>query len=103
VIVVHFWESPNVWLGFLGGLAPSISTLITWAKTDRPQRPSIPLRDPAFWLLFFVLPTLGGAVVGLYEFFGTKFNGLLAFQVGITAPAFLQQLASSAPPLGKAN
>jgi hypothetical protein len=54
-------------------------------------------------VLFLFLPTLGGAVVGLYEFFGTKFNGPLAFQIGITAPAFLQQLASGAPPLGKSN
>jgi hypothetical protein len=103
VTIVPVWQSLNVWLGFCGGLVPSIVKLIAWAQTDRPNRPSIPLRDPAFWVLFLFLPTLGGAVVGLYEFFGTKFNGPLAFQIGITAPAFLQQLASGAPPLGKSN
>ncbi len=100
---MHLLQSPNVWLGFFGGLVPSIVKLITWAQTERAQRPPVPLLDPAFWMLFLLLPTLGGFVVGLYEFFGTKFNGPLAFQVGITAPVFLQQLAASTPPLGKAN
>lgn len=98
---MHFWQSPNVWLGFAGGLVPSIVKAIQWANIDRAQRPQSPFRDPAFWLLLFLLPVIGGAVVALYESFGTLFNGLLAFQVGVTAPAFLQQLAAGAPPLTK--
>jgi hypothetical protein len=93
--------SANVWLGLLGGFIPSILTVIHWARTERTSRPPAPFSDPAFWVLFFLLPLIGGGVVMLYESFGTHFNGLLAFQVGLTAPAFLQQLASGTPPLGK--
>ncbi len=94
-------QSANVWLGVSGGLVPSIVTSIQWAKVEKGQRPESPFRDTGFWFLFCLLPIIGGGVVGLYEYFGTKFNGPLAFQVGITAPAFLQQLASGVPPLGK--
>ena len=100
---MHLLQSPNVWLGLGGGFVPSLVTTVQWAKLEKGARPESPFRDPGFWILFFVLPLIGGAVVGLYEYFGTKFNGPLAFQVGITAPAFLQQLSSGVPPLGKAG
>lgn len=94
-------QGPNVWLGAVGGLVPSVVTAIQWAKVEKGQRPESPFRDSGFWFLFFLLPVIGGGVVALYEYFGTQFNGLLAFQVGITAPSFLQQLASGVSPLGK--
>jgi hypothetical protein len=90
-----------VWLGFIGGVIPSVLKIIRWAQVDSVDRPKSPFSDGGFWILFVLLPLVGGFVVGLYEHFGTKFNGLLAFQVGITAPAFLQQLAATAPALGK--
>lgn len=98
---MHVLSSPNVWLGFLGGAIPSILKIIHWAQVDRVDRPRSPFSDGGFWILFVLLPLVGGATVGLYEYFGTKFNGLLALQVGITAPALLQQLASATPALGK--
>ncbi len=97
--VRHVLSGADVWIGACGGLVPILLTVYQWARTPKSQRPSSPFTDLGFWVLCVLLPLMGFFVVGLYEYFGTQVKGLLAFQVGATAPAFLQQLASASPPI----
>ena len=93
----------SVWFGVAGGLLGSVASIIQWAKSAKEERPPSPLRDGGFWMLFFLLPVLGGVVVFLYERSSVTFNPILAVHVGASAPVLLQQFITTAPPIGKAG
>ena len=100
---MHLPVSQSVVFGAVGGLSSSVLSVLQWARSAKEQRPVFPLRDPAFWTLFVLLPALGGFLVLLYERSGVTFTPMLAVNVGASAPILLQQLVSTAAPIGKVS
>lgn len=98
---MHVPISQSVVFGGIGGLSSSVLSMLQWARTPREQRPVSPLRDSAFWTLVVLLPVLGGFLVFLYERSGVTFTPILAVNVGASAPIIIQQLVSTAAPVGK--
>jgi hypothetical protein len=80
-------------LGFFGGVA---AEAVRWYRVrDSPNLPSY-LKSAFYWAITLIMILAGGGLACLY---GTEnVNGLLAANIGASAPLIISALASAAPP-----
>jgi hypothetical protein len=88
-----------VWFAVFGGFAINFLRLAELAQTPQSERPRT-FSDPLYVLQFVVLPLLGGGLAYTYQSSGTILSPILAFNIGVSAPLILKNLASAIPPLG---
>lgn len=79
-----------------GGFAINALRLFDLQKNSQAERGAI-LRQPLYWIQFFILPLIGGGVACAYDSSGSHLNAILAVNIGASAPAILKSLASAAP------
>lgn len=83
-------------IGLFGGITHvGFSIAEHW---NRSQQHKLPWWRYLGWLLFLAicLPMLGAAVLLIYIDNGDKISPLLAFQIGLTSPAIVKGMLSSA-------
>ena len=73
-----------------GGLAANLVGLMEIARLPRPLRPN--MRDPFFWLPFFIWPVLGAGLGYLYVSSGIDLKPILALNVGASAPLIIKSM-----------
>ena len=84
--------------GAFGGLAMRLLDLAELYKLPPERRPDV--RDPLYWIQFFVFPLVGGVTTFAYAQSGTELNAILAVNIGASAPLILRSLRNVAPALG---
>lgn len=74
-----------------GAFAFQLLGLLELKNVVPAERPD--LRDPLYWLPFFVSPTIAAFLALAYVETGIEMKPLLAVNVGVAAPAILRSMA----------
>jgi hypothetical protein len=85
-------------LGFAGGLVGELLGLHELRRSAPAELPKY-LRSGFYWFVSVLMACAGGGLATLY---GTEnVQGLLAMNIGASAPLILRSFASSIPPIAK--
>jgi hypothetical protein len=82
-----------------GGFALNMVNL--WEDSKKPAADRV-AKDALYWIFFVFWPLAGAGLAWLYAIDGSSLRPLLAFSVGLSAPATVQAMvakAVSGPPL----
>ena len=79
-----------------GGFVLNMVNLWEDSKKSQPER--VP-KDFLYWLFFAFWPLVGGGLAWLYALDGSSLRPLLAFSVGLSAPATIQGMIAKSAPL----
>jgi hypothetical protein len=82
-------------LAAIGGLIVNVLNLLELQHIPKDRRPD--LRDPFYWLPFFVWPLLGGMVGYLYNDPALPLGKLVAFHIGVSSPLILRTMVNVLP------
>lgn len=80
--------------GGMGGFALNMMNLFKDQSKPKQQRTS---KDAIYFILFFFWPIAGAGLAYIYICSGYAINGLLAFNIGLSAPVILQNMMSDDP------
>jgi hypothetical protein len=71
-----------------------------WEDSKKPKADRVP-KDFLYWLFFIFWPVAGAGLAWIYAIDGSTLRPLLAFSVGLSAPATIQSMiAKAATPKG---
>ncbi|EPF2505794.1 hypothetical protein ACSL9G_001646 [Vibrio fluvialis] len=84
-----------VWAAAFGAIAVKLLELAEIHKIPKVNRPD--LKDWLYWVPFVVMPLLGGGLVAMYMMSEMKLTGILAFNVGASAPLIIRSMAQANP------
>jgi hypothetical protein len=70
-----------------------LNMLALWQEGKKPKAMR-PRKDFNYWIFFIFWPCAGAGLAWLYILDGSSLRPLLAFSVGLSAPATLQAMAS---------
>lgn len=84
-----------VWFAFAGALAIKLLELAELHKIPKLERPD--LKDWLYWVPFFIMPFLGGALALAYESSDLTLSPVLAINIGVSAPLILRAMAQVNP------
>jgi len=76
-----------------GGLVLNMVNL--WEDSKKPKIERLP-KDFLYWVFFIFWPIAGAGLALLYVLDGSSLRPLLAFSVGLSAPATIQAMVSKA-------
>ena len=84
-------------IGCFRGLA---AELVQWWGLRHTLHQGLPdwSRRRPYWIVTALMSLAGGGLVYLYAISGTAITGILAFNIGASAPLLLSGLAQQAPP-----
>jgi hypothetical protein len=76
-----------------GGFVLSMVNL--WEDSKKPKSERVS-KDFLYWLFFFFWPLAGAGLAWLYALDGSSLRPLLAFSIGLSAPATIQAMINKA-------
>ncbi len=77
----------------IGGFVLNMVNL--WEDSKRPRTERVP-KDPLYWVFFAFWPLAGAGLAWLYALDGSTLRPLLAFSIGLSAPATIQAMVAKA-------
>jgi hypothetical protein len=66
-----------------------------WEDSKKPKVEQVP-KDFLYWIFFLFWPFAGAGLAGLYVLDGSTLRPLLAFSIGLSAPATIQAMITKA-------
>jgi len=66
-----------------------------WEDSKRPKAERVP-KDFLYWVFFVFWPIAGAGLAWLYALDGSTLRPLLAFSIGLSAPATIQAMVAKA-------
>jgi hypothetical protein len=66
-----------------------------WEDSKKPKTERIP-KDFLYWVFFIFWPLAGAGLAWLYALDGSSLRPLLAFSIGLSAPATIQAMVAKA-------
>ena len=83
----------SVGIAAFGGLMLNVMNL--WEDSKKLKSDRVP-KDALYWMFFAGWPVFGGALCYIYLLDGSTLRPLLSFSVGLSAPATIKSLMSTA-------
>ena len=76
----------------------SLNMMNLWEDSKRSKAERVP-KDMLYWIFFLFWPIAGAGLAYLYALDGSSLRPMLAFSVGLSAPATIQAMVTKAAPL----
>lgn len=92
----EYFRNPIV-LAACGGLLGKLIDLVELHAVPKNRRPD--LKEFLYWLQFVIWPAAGGILALAYQESGHAVRGLLALNIGLSAPLIVKSMMSAAAPL----
>lgn len=86
---------PVVW-GMVGGVLGEFANVYDHWNEDRQNLPHY-LRRPGYYLMSSAMAVAGGLIVAAHQDSGVDLNGILAMNVGVTAPLLIKAAVRGTP------
>ena len=83
----------SVGIAAFGGLMLNVMNL--WEDSKKLKSDRVP-KDTLYWIFFAAWPVVGGALSYIYLLDGSTLRPFLSFSVGLSAPATIKSLMSTA-------
>jgi hypothetical protein len=79
---------------FAGGLCINLIRLFELTRSDERAATRLIVRDPIYWVQFFLTPLVGGLLAIAYGV-ETKLPPLLAFHIGVSTPMLIKTVLTT--------
>jgi hypothetical protein len=86
----------DAFIGFCGG---AVAEIARWFQLREQLHAGLPnwSKSKGYWIVTFLMCVSGGGLVYLYALSDTKMTGILALNIGASAPLLISSLVSSTP------
>ena len=82
-----------IFLASIGGLLVNILNLVELQNIPKERRPNF--QDIIYWIPYLVWPITGAILVIAYQASGYDVKGVLALNIGLSAPLIIKSMATS--------